>query len=111
VAGLIYAAVQLYLMPFSGGTRFSSWRVLIEPLTLAAPLLLLCWKKWTSRPKARRIAFAVAATISVSHHAAGAIANWVPGSETSPWRTLMLVDVLAISGSASRWYGLRLQWS
>jgi hypothetical protein len=99
VAGLAYGAVQLYLMRFSGGSRFYSWRVLIETFTLMTPLLVLCWTEWTSRTTRRRVIFAALVGLSIGHHAAGAIVNWIPLTETDPWRTLMIVDVLRAAGS------------
>jgi alpha-1,2-mannosyltransferase len=72
VAALVYMAVQLTGNGFSGGTFFYSYRLPIEALTLASPLLVLAWREWTSRTDVRRVAFAVLAVISVAQHAIGA---------------------------------------
>jgi alpha-1,2-mannosyltransferase len=72
VAAVVYMAVQLSGNAFPGGTFFYSYRLPIEALTLASPLLVLAWREWTSRTQIRRAAFAVLAVVSVAQHAIGA---------------------------------------
>jgi alpha-1,2-mannosyltransferase len=72
VAAVVYMAVQLTGNGFSGGTFFYSYRLPIEALTLASPLLVLAWREWTSRTQVRRAVFAVLAVISIAQHAIGA---------------------------------------
>lgn len=72
VAAVVYMSIQLLGNGFQGGSYFYSYRLSIEMLTLAAPLLALAWREWTSRGRARQIAFAVLASVSVLQHAIGA---------------------------------------
>jgi alpha-1,2-mannosyltransferase len=86
VASLAYMAVQLTGNDFSGGTFFYSYRLPIEALTLASPLLVLAWREWTSRTHVRRVAFAVLAVVSVAQHAIGAFVFTDSDSfETRAW--------------------------
>lgn len=94
VAGLAYLALQLWGIRFWGGDGFYSYRTTLETLTLCAPLLVLCWREWTTKTLLRRAAFAALAAISVALHAFGAVINWVPGGiNLSPWKTYMPIDL------------------
>lgn len=72
VAGLAYMGVQLMGNGFQGGSYFYSYRLPIELLTLAAPLLALAWREWTVKTIPRQVAFAALAIVSVIEHAIGA---------------------------------------
>jgi hypothetical protein len=101
LAGLAYLAVQLWISRFSGGNGFYSYRITLEGLTLAAPLLALAWREWTATTRARRTAFAALAAASVAFHAFGAVVNWVPGGATrSPWRSYLPIDLARHIGAA-----------
>ena len=63
LAGLAYMAAQLSANGFSGGDGFTSYRLAIEMLVLATPMLALCWSQWTSCRLWRRAAFAVLAWV------------------------------------------------
>jgi len=94
IAGLLYALMQIWLSRFSGGDGFYSYRTILEPLTLATPLLVLAWREWTSATRGRRTLFAGLATASVALHAFGAVINWVPGGvNLPPWKTFMPIDL------------------
>jgi hypothetical protein len=94
LAGVSYLAIQLWLSRFSGGNGFYSYRISLESLTLAVPLLALAWREWTSIMRVRRTAFAALAAASVALHAFGAIVNWVPGGTTrSPWKSYLPIDL------------------
>lgn len=55
LAGLIYLAVHARLNRVSGGLAFD-YRYQLEALTLAAPLLVLAFQRWTAvRPLSRRL--------------------------------------------------------
>jgi alpha-1,2-mannosyltransferase len=101
IAGLAYAATQLWLSRFSGGDGFYSYRTTLESLALWTPMLVLCWREWTTKTLRRRIVFAALATISVALHAFGAVINWVPGGvNLSPWKTYMPIDLAHHIGTA-----------
>jgi hypothetical protein len=94
LAGLAYLAIQVWISRFSGGNGFYSYRITLESLTLAVPLLALAWREWTATTRARRTAFAALAATSVALHAFGAVVSWVPGGTTrSPWRSYLPIDL------------------
>ena len=98
--GLLYLAAQLWWDDFWGGYGFFSYRVPIETLTLASPLLLLAYQGWTARRAWRRRVFTVLAALSVGFQALGAIA---PGSSWGPspaWKTFQVLNVLRTAGPA-----------
>lgn len=84
VAGLAYAVVQLALNRFSGGVGFYGNRLMLEPLTLAAPLLVASYLAWVHPHPARRAAFAALATLTVAGHAVPAVSN-LPSYVANPW--------------------------
>ena len=87
VGGLAYMLAQLAGNYFAGGASFYSYRLPLEFLTLCAPMLLLCWREWTSRSAWRRSGFAALAVISITQHALGAI-RWrddFPSKEPLAW--------------------------
>jgi alpha-1,2-mannosyltransferase len=73
VGGLVYLGSQLWLDHLSGGYGFYSYRVPIESLTLAAPLLAMAYLRWTAERAWRRRAFALSAAASVGMQSLGAI--------------------------------------
>lgn len=94
LAGLGYALVQLWLIRFTGGSRFYSGRVLIEPLVLAGPLLAVTLRNATSRAGARRVV-AIAVAASVLAIGAGAVSNFGLDRELRPWTDFLLVPAAA----------------
>jgi hypothetical protein len=85
LGGLAYGVAQLYLIRFIGGHGFYSYRTLIEPLTLAAPLLLLAFREWTARTPARLAVFNATVVLTVFLHAFGAIFDQHRDESGSPW--------------------------
>jgi hypothetical protein len=91
VGGLVYLAIQLKANRYDGGYQFWSYRYPLETLTLAAPLLVLAWKEWTSKTVRRRAYFLVLSVLSVTVQALGAVSYpalrmglgrpnpWLPG--------------------------------
>jgi hypothetical protein len=101
IAGFAYLVLQLWGIRFSGGDGFYSYRTTLETLSLCVPLLVLTWREWTSKTRARRTAFAALATASVALHAFGAVINWVPGGELNkPWQTYLPDDLARHIGAA-----------
>lgn len=93
--GVAYMVVQLFGNGFAGGTGFYSYRLPIESLTLAAPLLCLCWREWTSQSRRRRVAFAALAVFSVVQHAVGAFIFMDASSGiVRSWERYLLVEGL-----------------
>lgn len=81
---VIYMLIQLKGEVFTGGYDFWGYRYPIEMLTLCAPLLLLCWREWTTRTARRRAAFGALVIVSISWQAVGAIC--FPGlDQDQPW--------------------------
>jgi hypothetical protein len=72
VAGVAYLVVQLRSNDWHGGQSFFGSRLTIETLVLAAPLLLCVWQALLSRDRILRVAFQVAAVVSIAIHAVGA---------------------------------------
>jgi hypothetical protein len=120
VGGVSYFAVHLVGNYFAGGLAFYSYRYPIEWLTLAAPLLALCWTTWTSLRPWRRAAFAALAWFAVFQHAVGAIVyRPTPLGGYHAWDHYLLIDALrqgtplgyailavvsAIAGWATWWF-------
>lgn len=98
LSGVVYMLVHLGLTRFSGGNNFFSYRLPIEMLTLASPLLVLAWKEWTSRTVFRRRAFVGLSGLSVLIHALGAV-YWVPTfDERSPWTNFKVFEAMEEGG-------------
>lgn len=98
--GLLYLAAQLWWDDFWGGYGFFSYRVPLETLTLATPLLLLAYQGWTARRAWRRRAFTGLAAVSVGLQAFGVTA---PGGGWGPspvWRAFPVLTVLRSAGPA-----------
>jgi hypothetical protein len=119
--GASYLAVHMVGNYFAGGEAFYSYRYPIEGLTLAAPLLVLCWMTWTSVRPWRRAAFAALAWFAVFQHAVGAITydtiDFQGGYES--WDHYLLIDglrqgtplgyaVLALVSVAAGWVAWRV---
>jgi hypothetical protein len=103
LAGAGYAVAQVWGNNFAGGAGFYGYRYTIESLTLASPLLLLCWVHWTSVKRWRRTVFDVLVVIAIGQHAAGALyvtPSLPPG--WSSWSHWMIIDALA-SANAAGW--------
>lgn len=92
----LYMLIQLKGEVFTGGWEFWGYRYALEPLTLSAPLLLLCWRKWTSCTARRRATFGALVILSVTMQSIGAIC--FPGpDQDKPWSFLDFES--ALSGS------------
>lgn len=100
IAGLAYLALQLWGIRFWGGDGFYSYRTTLETLTLCTPLLVLAWREWTAKSRARNAAFAGLAVLSVGIHAIGALVHSVPTGRNSPWRMFLPLDLMHHIGFA-----------
>lgn len=83
MAGLVYAGTQLYLLRFTGGNRFYSFRVLIESLVLCWPMVAIAAKSAVQVGKYRPTVIAVAIASVVT--GIGATTNFVSTRELRPW--------------------------
>jgi hypothetical protein len=100
LAAVCYTLIQLWSNNFGGGSDFYGYRYALEPLTLASPLLLLSWQKWTSLTALRRRMFAALAVFSIFGYAAGAVTTEnVDTSFNRAWQHYLLVD--ALEGASS----------
>lgn len=89
-SGLAYMAVQLLGNGYSGGDGFTSYRLAIEMVVLASPMLTLCWSEWTSQRTWRRFGFALLAWIAVTQHAIGAFVGHDDHVIRDHWRSYPL---------------------
>lgn len=98
VGGVVYMLVQLRINYFSGGDHFYSYRLSIELLTMAAPLLLLAYREWTAYTPLRRRAFSALAFLSIALHALGAVYHRVDYIERSAWVPFKAWDAVQRAG-------------
>ncbi|HVE98092.1 MAG TPA: hypothetical protein VNA12_02830 [Mycobacteriales bacterium] len=94
VGGVVYLLVQARLNYFTGGDRFWGYRLSLETLTLASPLLVLSWREWVSVRAWRRSLFAALAVLAIGYQAVGAILFDSPPYHWSGWTHSWLRDVL-----------------
>jgi hypothetical protein len=73
VAGVLYMLFHLRINRFSGGFDFITYRLPLEPLTLAAPLLLASYLAWVRAKRWRMAAFWSLAALSFAIHAVAAV--------------------------------------
>lgn len=91
VAGLVYLAVQLRLNHFTGGLHFYGYRLTLETLALAAPLLWLSWRERTPGSGWERAVWATLC-LSVGNQLLGAV--WIhPDGLVPEWRHSYVVEV------------------
>lgn len=95
LGGLAYLVAQLQQNGFGGGGGFVSNRLVLETLTLSAPLLALSWAAWTARRRWRRAAFAVLAAAAVFQHAVGAFVGRDYRGLRDHWSTYVVGERLA----------------
>ena len=95
VGGLVYLVVQLLLNRFSGGEGFFGYRLPLEAITLAAPLLLLSFTHWTAKTLGRLRLFTVLLGLSLATQALGAVLWRQRSGAWNPWTTYRPVDVIA----------------
>jgi alpha-1,2-mannosyltransferase len=98
LAGAAYLAAQLYLNRFSGGTYFYGYRLPIESLTLAAPLLLGSYSTWVCEAIARRRVFMGLALASFAVQLLGAFPFTAPIKTQHPWTSSDFAHVLHVLG-------------
>jgi len=95
IAGISYLSLQLWFNRFSGGDGFVSYRLALETLLLASPLLVLCWVQWTSQTQWRRRIFAGLLVVAVFQHAVGAFVGWNYRGARDPWTSYLIPERLA----------------
>ena len=96
--GLLYLAAQLWWDDFWGGYGFFSYRLPLETLTLAAPVLLLAYQGWTAQRPWRRRSFTALVAVSVGFQALGVTVpsnGWQPASV---WTTFAPLSVWSTAG-------------
>jgi hypothetical protein len=94
LGGLAYLAVQLYLVRFSGGNRFYSYRVSLEALFLCWPLATVAAAQLVRTGKRWLLALAIIVSVVVT--AVGATTDFISVVEISPWRQVDLVEASRI---------------
>jgi hypothetical protein len=121
VAGLCYAAVQLYLIRFIGGHGFYSYRTMIEPLTFLFPLLVVSYGTWTAAHRVRRAAFWGLVVLAAGFHSFGAVLDRHRVESGNPFREFSAVAVAQDAGPAltaawvavtltGAWFAARRAW-
>ena len=101
LGGLAYLLLQLQANRFSGGSGFYGYRLALEPLTLAAPLLVLAYTEWVAPSAWRRRAFGVLVAYSVAAQVLGAV--WFAhehSRDDDPWTGLAQWQTLLDAGVA-----------
>jgi alpha-1,2-mannosyltransferase len=98
VGGVLNLLVTLWVLPFSGGNGFYSYRLPIETLFLAAPLLVLAYRNWTARTTLRRLLFAELLVVSLYLQALGAALYQRTSIAYPPWRSFLVIDTLRTVG-------------
>lgn len=103
LGGLAYLLLQMQANRFSGGSGFYGYRLPLEPLTLATPLLAVVWSEWVAPSRWRRRAFTVLVAYSVSVQVLGAL--WFRTQDSASddqwtslpqWHTLVDAGVLGL---------------
>jgi alpha-1,2-mannosyltransferase len=119
LGGAAYLLLQLQANRFSGGTGFYGYRLPLEALTLATPLLVLAYREWVAPVRWRRLVLAVLVAYSVAVQVLGAVWFADDGpAEASPWTQLAQLDgvrragvlgcaVAALCGAAFVWLARR----
>lgn len=70
--------VQLRVNYFTGGDAFFSYRLPLEMLTMAAPLLVLSYREWIAHDRGRRVLFAAAVFFAVILPFGGSVLISIP---------------------------------
>lgn len=78
LAGLAYMLVQLRVNYFTGGDAFYGYRLPLEMLTMAAPLLFLSYQEWVRRDRGRKLLFALAVLAALVMQIYGSIFFPIP---------------------------------
>lgn len=100
LAGLAYILVYLLVNRFSGGENFYSYRLPIESLTLAAPLLLGAYVWWVRERTWALATFWPLVGVAIGLHAVGAIYHAPSFVEHGPWRGARIAEAF---GAANLW--------
>jgi hypothetical protein len=95
LGGVAYTLVQLWLNRFSGGYNFYSYRLMLELLTCATPLLVISFRQWTAKSAFRLRVFAGFLAVSAAMQAMGAVAYRPDFLARDPWHTFQPALVLA----------------
>lgn len=118
VAGVLYLLFHLRINRFSGGFDFITYRLTLEPLTMAAPLLVASYLAWVRARRWRLGTFWALVGLSFGIHAVAAHATsrdvdagpWTFGelfnaiAHTHP----VLLGLLAVAVPLGWWLGRRL---
>jgi alpha-1,2-mannosyltransferase len=97
LAALAYAAVQLYLLRFSGGDRFYGNRVLLESLVLAWPLLMMSAQRTlVAGGRAASTWFGLLTMVSTTLVGVGAAADYLSDDALDAWQELPAVAAVRL---------------
>lgn len=104
-SGLVFMLVQMRISyfpggshTFSGGHNFYSYRLSLEFLTLAAPLLLLSYREWVARSRTRQRIFSALVLLSIAIQGLGAAFYRVDYGDHSPWTEFKVWDAIQSAG-------------
>lgn len=95
LGGVTYLVIQLQLNHFFGGYGFYGYRIPLDGLVFALPLLCRSAKLFVDRSDSRAVVTAVLAAASVWISAIGAFSYVGRPGDDDPWTTWGLVDALA----------------
>jgi alpha-1,2-mannosyltransferase len=99
IGGVAYLVVQLTINPFTGGSAYYGYRLPLEALAAAAPLLMLAWREWTSTTQRRRTVWLALVTWSAFVHGVGAFGVSTLEPAGSAWTT----PAFALIASVEPW--------
>ena len=71
IGGLLYLIIQYKANAFDGGGGFFGYRYPLEPLTAAAPLLILAYSQWVAKRPRAVLVFGILALSSIMMQTAG----------------------------------------
>jgi hypothetical protein len=101
VAGCVAYLVNVYLVRASGGSAFYGYRLPLESLVLATPLLLRSFEVWVAATPQRVRRFTALVALSAAIIAPGAVLFEPTAKEGGPWVTPALAVPLS-------WYSVPL---
>lgn len=97
VGGLLYFVANFLLIDYVG-TYYYGYRIPLEALTCAAPLLLNAYRSWTATTPLRRNAFLIFCVLSVVIQALGAFPFTPPLNTLNVWTSSDLARAVASAG-------------
>ncbi len=87
-AGLLHLLVQVRAVGHAGGRDFFAYRISLEPLSLAAPALVLAAAETVRRHRWQATAIGALAVVSIAMHGYGAVVGGIGDDTNRAWQDL-----------------------